>query len=447
MRKSATVLVAALLTAPLYASPPTLDGVWRSQGWGYAYLVRGANWQAFEVTSETCVVGAQAARQRSAPPGHDASFRIRGGGIFYIDPAAGPDQKRIVTPGGLTSIVIERLADLPPACRMPTADTPLGNFEVFTRTFAEHYIAFDRRHIDWDNLVAAQRRKLTPQTTPGQLFDILKTLLQPLTDIHTGLEAPKQLKLQFDADLRPGTDRIVDGNIDRFASQGRRALAAVTDRAYLQGPVQPYCRGQWQYGMTPSGIGYLRILQFGDYSRRDGIEHDLRAVNRALDRILGNPALKGLVIDVRLSFGGDDRLGLAIASRLTATPYLAYAIQVRSHATKRSQFTAAQPVMVQPGQPPVYLGPMAILTGPITMSAAETFTQALMGRAPRVTRIGEPTQGLFCDSMERRLPNGWKFVLPNAVYLTADGEAFDAIGIPPTLPASCVRLRRYRRTP
>ena len=54
-----------------------------------------------------------------------------------------------------------------------------------------------------------------------------------------------------------------------------------------------------------------------------------------------------------------------------------------------------------------------------------------MGRTPRVRRIGQNTQGLFCASPDRRLPNGWTFALPNAVYRTADGMAFDVLGIPP----------------
>jgi hypothetical protein len=45
------------------------------------------------------------------------------------------------------------------------------------------------------------------------------------------------------------------------------------------------------------------------------------------------------------------------------------------------------------------------------MSAAETFTQALMGRTPHVLRIGENTQGVFCDVLGRHLPNGWNFGL------------------------------------
>jgi C-terminal processing protease CtpA/Prc len=58
-----------------------------------------------------------------------------------------------------------------------------------------------------------------------------------------------------------------------------------------------------------------------------------------------------------------------------------------------------------------------------------------MGRTPHVTRIGENTQGVFCDVLERRLPNGWILALPNAVYRTAEGAAFDVTGIAPDIAA------------
>ena len=58
--------------------------------------------------------------------------------------------------------------------------------------------------------------------------------------------------------------------------------------------------------MTDDGIGYLRIFGFGDYGR-GGYEADLRALNQALDRILSVRKLRGLILDLRLSFGGDDR--------------------------------------------------------------------------------------------------------------------------------------------
>ena len=46
-------------------------------------------------------------------------------------------------------------------------------------------------------------------------------------------------------------------------------------------------------------------------------------------------------------------------------------------------------------------------------------------------RIGLSTQGVFSDVLNRSLPNGWRFGLPNEIYFTASGRAFDAVGVPP----------------
>jgi hypothetical protein len=56
---------------------------------------------------------------------------------------------------------------------------------------------------------------------------------------------------------------------------------------------------------------------------------------------------------------------------------------------------------------------------------------ALMGRRPEICRIGESTQGVFSDVLDRRLPNGWRLVLPNEIYITAGGNSFDVSGVPP----------------
>ncbi len=415
------------------ASEDPINGVWRSSGWGLVYRINDTSLEAFEVTTTTCVPGYKAKRMVQGMPGYEASFHRQDG--ESLDIAAGDDShhKEIRQRAGLTSIALERISTLPDVCSPPTANTPLGNFDVFARTFAEQFISFDLRNVDWSRVVAQQRGRITPHTKPQELFEVLKQMIEPLRDIHTGIEAPK-IKRNFDAELRLGTDRVVRGNIERFAKSGRKQLAAVTNRAYFPHAPLSLCRGQWQYGLTESGIAYLRILQFGGYSWRHGFDADIRALNRALDRILGNPKLRGLIIDVRLSFGGDDRLGLAIAARLTATEYMAYAIQARADPAISSMHTPLQPVPVRPGNAPIFSGPVIELIGPITMSAAETFTQSLMERTPHVVRIGENTQGVFADALDRHLPNGWTFVLPNSVYRTSDGKAFDVSGIPPDLP-------------
>ncbi|WP_280392214.1 S41 family peptidase [Nocardia brasiliensis] len=138
--------------------------------------------------------------------------------------------------------------------------------------------------------------------------------------------------------------------------------------------------------------------------------------------------LRGLVLDLRINGGGSDSLGLQLAARLTDRPHFPYA--------KKTRNTAPQPLRVEPAADP-FLGPIAILTGGSTISAGETFTQAMLERPSRTTRIGEPTQGVFSDVMQRKLPGDrdadWWFGLPNEEFLTSDGRTFDGPGIPPEL--------------
>jgi C-terminal processing protease CtpA/Prc len=159
----------------------------------------------------------------------------------------------------------------------------------------------------------------------------------------------------------------------------------------------------------------------------------LTALESALDEIFSDPNLKALVIDVRINFGGDDPYGLAIASRLATRPYVAYTKVARADPVDRNKWSPGDRSEVRPSSRPSFHGPVVELTGPLTISAGETFTQALMGRTPRVLRVGEYTQGVFSDVLGRELPNGWSFGLPNEMFRTAQGTTFDGPGIPPDI--------------
>jgi len=60
-----SVLLAGFLAPVTPSSAEPLDGVWRSQGYGYVFQIQGAAWKAFEVTSTTCVP--------ASPPGEPPS--------------------------------------------------------------------------------------------------------------------------------------------------------------------------------------------------------------------------------------------------------------------------------------------------------------------------------------------------------------------------------------
>jgi C-terminal processing protease CtpA/Prc len=189
--------------------------------------------------------------------------------------------------------------------------------------------------------------------------------------------------------------------------------------------LEVFAHGRITYADLPGGQGCLRISGFGGYAGDDtSYAAQLAELDRALDTVLGQERpqrLKGLIIDLRINGGGSDALGLHIAERLTDTPYLAYFKRARNDPADPTRHTRPQPVYVTP----------AVLTGGSTFSAGETFTQALMDRPGKTVQIGQPTQGVFSDVMQRKLPNGMAAWLPNEEFLTRSGRTFDGTGIAP----------------
>lgn len=424
------LLPAIVFFAALPVAAQSLDGVWRSQGYGLVYQFQGDTLKAFEVTSRTCLPGFTAKSDRGG-----STFRTADNDVFVIRPGGDPDHRLLHEDGSASDIRIDRVPRLPSPCEPPTADTPVDNFDAFAQTWAENYISFDLKHADWSQIVTAARKRVSAQTSPAELFDILQSMIQPFGDAHTSLQAPK-LNRSFRG-FRPGTDRVIrdmvgETNFGEFGKTGVPKLLAVTDRTYLRGPLRKFCNNQIQFGKTGDDIGYLRILSFVGYAN-GGFAPGAAALETALDEIFRDTSLKALIIDVRINFGGDDPYGLQIASRLANGEYLAYTKYARASPHSADPWTPGDPSIVRPSARPGFHGPVVELTGPITISAGETFTQALMGRTPHVTRLGENTQGVFSDVLGRRLPNGWMFGLPNEVYRTPNGTAFDGPGIPPDI--------------
>jgi hypothetical protein len=425
--RSATVagLFAAAIAFLTVASERqhSLHGFWESEGYGFVFEVSGSTMKSFEVTKTSCVASFVARKRSSSVLGREATFETKDDGVFFVRTGGTNDRKLLHQEETVPDILIRRVTALPPVCRQPTADTALGNFEVFAQTWAEHYISFERRGTDWKRVVAHARQKIHPRITPEELFTLLETMIKPMGDLHSYVSAPS-LKRSTRPFWRPSTDRLFQGRgLDAFAEGRRWELFAMTD-LHLRNGTKMFCNRGLHYGALDAGMGYLRIRSFGAYSR----SNDMQALESCLDAIFASP-IRSLVIDMRLALGGSDELGLAIAGRLATRPYVAYTVQARFG----DDWTTRQPIIVQPSARPGFRGPIVVLTGPITMSAAESFVQSLIARDAPVTRVGEATQGVFCDVLSRRLPNGWTFGLPNAVYLTGDNKTFDVTGIPPDI--------------
>ncbi len=241
-----SLVAIAILCAPVQAQ--SLDGVWRSRGYGYVFDIHGPALKSFEVTETTCVPGFTANRDTTSAPGREATFKSADGEIFFVRTSASNDHKLQHNEGSASDIRIDRLPRIPAVCDHPPANTPLDNFEVFTRTWAEHYISFDLKHTDWSKVVADNRPDISSQTTPAQLFDVFEGMIKPFGDTHTFIEA-RALKRYFRG-MRPGT------------GLPQSEFLAVTERVYLKGPLRKFCEGKIQFGHIDNTTGYLRILAF-----------------------------------------------------------------------------------------------------------------------------------------------------------------------------------------
>jgi hypothetical protein len=331
------------------------------------------------------------------------------------------EARRVHFDGSASDVEIRRLASKPAACGSTTADTPLNNFDVFAQTWAEQYGFFDLKHANWPAIVAEHRGRVTDKSSPVELFDVLTSMIAPFNDAHTSIRA-ETLQKTWNGSRRSAT----------WLERSERPRAfEVVEQKYVRGPLRSWLNGQMQFGHLDGGVAYLRIKGFSGYGSDPGFSSGLVALETALDEVFAESSTwSGLVIDVRINGGGADPYGLAIASRLATNEYVAYSKEARSNPDDPAQWTTAQPSRVQPSSRVGFKGPVVELIGIHSVSAAETFTQALMKREPKVTRVGENTQGVFSDVLGRKLPNGWRFGLPNERFVT-DGRTYDGPGIPP----------------
>jgi len=424
MNKTTTLALGAafatLIAAPLSAQ--VADGFWVSEGYGNMIEVKADQMRAFQITSISCIPTWTADRF-AAGDSNAVIFKMRDAAAkFAVLPANSPGSWWFHGYGAASRQLFQRLAGRPAVCAKPTAADPAALFEIFWTTFSEEYGFFGVRGIDWGGAYRKYRPQVTAATSPSALFAIFQAMIEPLHDAHTYLGAG-EVNGRFHGS-RPDPNSLND--------EDRLTVARIIQARYLRGPLRSWCNDQVSYGPLNDSTGYLRISAFSRYTDDRDYEHGTVALEAALDTIFQTSSrLRGLVIDVRLNGGGNDPWGVAVASRLTAEPYVAFVKEARADIHDASKWTAPQETRTTPTTRPHFLGRVVELTGIGSVSAAETFTMALMGRTPHITRIGEATQGVFSDVLGRTLPNGWVFGLPNERFLSADGIAFDGPGVPP----------------
>lgn len=426
---------------------PEMIGWWRVQGYGLILEITDEDMMEYEVTQISCI------------PTN-----------FFREHLPLPNLKIILESDNLLFIELkdftyqfkaDRLNTKPLECdlmeTLPNPD-PIRNFEVFWHTFNEQYGFFNERGIDWQQIYKKFRPKISPDTTPEELFEILSEIVHPFKDGHIRLsngvdnfqnvdsfpewmDVPRALgtygKMQMLAQENPSQLSEISM---LFESEGFPAYYSVIKDKYLHKEFQHAVNGVFLYGKITPDIGYIEVQREAMYIPPNGgienIAEGLCFLHAELDRLADYfQGTKAIIHDLRFNFGGHDGYSRAIAERYADCKRKAFSRCPRNG----DAYTEEWPYFVDPiGKKVINTTRVIVLTSEFTVSSGEVQTLALKAM-PHVTTIGEPTKGCLSDTLEKALPNGWGLTLSNQRFYSHDHTLYEAIKIQPDYSVSMSR--------
>lgn len=422
------------------AQVQAFQGTWEREGYGDIVQINDQGGALYQYTRSTCLKADTLDDEDVAELFDDATLSDDGMTLTLGDATA-----------GAFPIHFTQRTSLPGQCedaRLITEATPTRTFEHFAQTYADYYAFFTERGVDWSAQIADARSQVSDAMSQQALFEVLSSMLAPINDGHvqlTGLGtvyrpvkpvgANPIVMAAFDAqsddtDLQTFANAISLQYWENVVSYLDADSVRVFDGALPQ-------RVIWAT-LNDGTVGYLYIASMAYLSDDDeGLSQTAnRAAMEAIMQTVMNDLqhTQAMIIDVRNNIGGHDTVSKVVASHFTDQQRVFGTKLARSYQGDTAPVTTRLDPVASP-----YLSPVAIIAGIETASAAESFTLA-MRALPQVTLVGERTNGILSDVLEKQLPNGWEMWLANEVYFDHLGVNHEASGIPMDIEAPVFSL-------
>ncbi len=401
--------------------PSTLpDGIWQNPGYGYVLQSKANKAQLFDLSDAGCVLQDRfSADQLVAilgPVNHKA-INHKGNELRFE---------------GLTPYRFDQIAALPAACEKKAllkGSEALVNTKVMLATLKQFEIDSAARGLDYPALEKEFLAKAKTTRDAKATWQLLAEIVRRSKDPHVSIA-------KRDDEMSGKSER--ESNFEKTHGADSTTVRKNL-KAYLLGSETPLVselqvigNRKIAWGYLPNKIAYIVPLAMGGYV--DGLDESAGANAHAaasaavLESLLTTiKDAKGVILDLRYNQGGFDQVALAWATRFTDVPITV--------GKKSAGNQTATDIVLQPTGGQQYLGPVMTLIGNYTVSAGETAALA-MAAIPRVTLIGEPTQGAFSDAIPKRLPNGWQFTVSIERYQSPDGSNLELHGVQPDMPSN-----------
>ncbi|MYN46299.1 hypothetical protein GTP23_14705 [Pseudoduganella sp. FT93W] len=371
----------------------------------------------------------------------------------------------------------------------------VAGLSLFWNEARQSFAHFDHvPKLDWDKVYLEYIPKVMAATTTREYYDVMMRLAPLLEDGHTNIYPPDELSKFF---ARPPirtalveekvmVTQVGSPTLDQLVKVGDEILAidGIPVRTYAQERIAPFTSSStvqdklvrmYNYqllagdasmairltlagadgkprnvSLRRSGYSDLRKApQFefkmlkGEvaYISLDHFESDAgpKAFEQALPSIL---KAKALVIDVRNNGGGSTEFGTAVLRRLTNQPIHGSAAYVRLYdPVVRAQYGNAVEWLrldsnddERPRSAQIFTGPVVVLAGPQSFSAAEDFLVAF-DQLKRGLIVGEASAGSSGQPLSFTLPGGGTARICVKRDMYRDGRAFVGKGVVPNIEA------------
>jgi carboxyl-terminal processing protease len=227
--------------------------------------------------------------------------------------------------------------------------------------------------------------------------------------------------------------------------RGPHGTAVVLDVIRADGPEAKVTltRGNYEFPRVPNefqcralegGVVYVNLPGFGS-------DQVVREFDGVFERI---QQAQGLILDVRRNGGGSTHNGYAILSRLIDKSVPGSHWKTRKYIAafrawgREEQWEQGDHGMIEPHATKHYAGPVAVLTGPQTASAAEDFVVAFHA-CGRGKVIGQRTCGSTGQPLTVPLPGGGGARICTKRDTYPDGREFVGIGVIPDVEVEPTR--------
>lgn len=371
-----------------------------------------------------------------------------------------------------------------------TVDERLAGLSRLWMEVKLNFVFFDQvPELDWDALYLAFIPQVRKATSTFEYFRTLQKMCAALHDGHTGLTPPRALwpavwaspdittALVEDKVLITGvTDKALDS---MGVKPGMEIIAidSIPVRVYADNFIRPYVAASTPQGRDAQVYTYKLLngdestpvsLTLSDDAGHASTAELPRTMSftpaapvefRMLDGNVAYVDIKsfsddtvvtifdslfstirqsnGLIIDLRKNGGGNSSLGWRILGYLTDTTFATLRSETRTYSSIRRYFNQKQEwdtnLWTQsPNGEKLFTGPVVVLAGPFTGSAAEDFLVAF-DYMKRGTIVGRPSAGTTGQPMSFSLPGGIQARVCIRKCTYPDGKQFVGVGVQPNV--------------